>query len=108
MISTFVIESWASNLLEVITELFERLELQMKSTESHYLDNKKNDINIEILYTKISDLQSKLLNSERSEHLLQTKIKNNEETVLNSIKNSKMNTGETKKIIKNLEQQVQV
>ena len=40
-----------------------------------------------------------------TEKILEQRLKNNEETVMESIKNSKLNTGETKKTIRNLEQQ---
>ncbi len=74
-ISIFVIESWASRILNSIEELGDRLNNQKNAVKDAVMSKRLGEVNKDKLSEKIRELQNKLADSEKREKSMESKLK---------------------------------
>eukprot|EP01038_Epipyxis_sp_PR26KG_P008400 gene8400-11358_t len=106
-LSVFVVETWAESILQAIMEMEDRLLTQQKAVRDVSYSFRGKDLNNESLYSKMEDMQNKLMESERREKGYKAQIKQLEEVSEHKDKMNKTLENDAKKMFKNLEMKVQ-
>ena len=102
-ISVFVVDSWAESLFTGVTEMIDRVGVGQSAAKDASISAWKNDMTNEVLETRISDLQLRLLESEKRERELLEKCRAAEDRATKDIRNIRAGESDQRKKIKNLE-----
>ncbi len=73
-ISVFVVESWAETILSSVLELSERLNNQKNAAKDASVMKRMGEVSKDTLQSKIKELQVKLLETEKREKILESKL----------------------------------
>jgi hypothetical protein len=102
-ISVFVIDSWAESLFSGVTELLERSNEQSSAVKDASITAWKNGMTQDVLESRITDLQHKLLDSENRERKVLEKTRQTVEQARSDAKSAQSGELVMKKKVKSLE-----
>lgn len=107
-ISVFVVDNWASTIVQCLEEMTVRLDAQNQAVKDVSLTTRQAEVSHEALETRVRVLQDKLLEAERKVKASEAKANRIEEENIKSTKVKKSDDGDSKRLIRGLEEKVEV
>ena len=107
-VSVYFADSWAASILQCLEELTVRLDSQQSAVKDASLSSRKAEVSHDALQTRVKVLQDKLLEAERKLKAAEAKLTRVEEDVDRSSKSKRSDDGDSRRVVRGLEEKVQV